>query len=161
LRGSLLQQMPGVSPPSTLRPPGLLYCRAAHYGGRILVARESAISGGGSGELIDAWEPLASADAVQTPAEVYRGLRAEGHRVQYFRIPVTDGRAPAPEDIDSIMEKVGGAGCWAAAGWQAGEKLAGAAGSGGRRRRHTAALLLTLLCPPGTPPLHSRSAPQG
>lgn len=58
---------------------------AAHYGGRILVARESAISGGGVGELIDTWEPVASPDAVQTPAEVYRALRAEGHRVTYFR----------------------------------------------------------------------------
>jgi hypothetical protein len=79
----------------------------AHYGGRILVARESAISGGGSGELIDAWEPVASPDAVQTPAEVYRTLRAEGHRVQYVRVPVTDGRAPAPEDVDVILAKVG------------------------------------------------------
>ncbi|KIY98140.1 hypothetical protein MNEG_9823 [Monoraphidium neglectum] len=58
---------------------------AAHYGGRILVARESAISGGGIGELIDTWEPVASPGDVQTPAEVYRALRAEGHRVNYCR----------------------------------------------------------------------------
>ncbi|KAI8474087.1 MAG: inositol hexakisphosphate-domain-containing protein [Monoraphidium minutum] len=83
---------------------------AAHYGGRILVARESSISGGGIGELIDTWEPVASPDAVQTPAEVYRGLRAEGHRVTYCRVPVTDGRAPAPEDIDVILEMARAAG---------------------------------------------------
>jgi hypothetical protein len=49
------------------------------------VARESAISGGGIGELIDTWEPVASPGDVQTPAEVYRALRAEGHRVNYCR----------------------------------------------------------------------------
>ena len=79
---------------------------AAAYGGRILVARESAISGGGSGELIDTWEPVAGAADVQTPAEVYRKLRGEGFRVSYARVPVTDGRAPAPEDIDVIIERV-------------------------------------------------------
>ncbi|GBF92770.1 paladin [Raphidocelis subcapitata] len=78
---------------------------AARYGGRILVARESAISGGGSGELIDTWEPVSSPGAVQTPAEVYRALRGEGYRVQYCRVPVTDGRAPAPEDIDVILDR--------------------------------------------------------
>lgn len=70
---------------------------AAHYGSRILVARESAISGGGSGELIDTWEPVASPDAVQTPAEVYRALRQEGHRVAYCRWALP-GRGAAAAD---------------------------------------------------------------
>lgn len=86
-------------------------CGAAdHYGGRILVALESITAAGGRGELVDTWEWVANASAVQTPAEVYAMLRQEGFNVQYTRIPVTDGMAPQPSDIDMIMETVSGAG---------------------------------------------------
>lgn len=81
---------------------------AARYGGRVLVARESAISGGGQGELIDTWEAVAGPSAIQTPAEVYAMLRQEGYRVGYGRVPVTDGTAPQPEDMDVVFDKVGG-----------------------------------------------------
>ncbi len=31
---------------------------------------------------------------VQTPLDVYDSLVKEGYRVDYFRVPLTDGRAP-------------------------------------------------------------------
>jgi hypothetical protein len=70
------------------------------------VARESAISGGGRGELIDTWEWVSTATAVQTPAEVYEMLRKDGFNVKYARIPVTDGMAPQPADFDEILKLV-------------------------------------------------------
>jgi hypothetical protein len=79
------------------------------------VARESAAAPGtltaenysGTGELVDMWEPIAGPDAVQTPAEVYAALAAEGLGVRYLRVPVTDGKAPSAGDIDAIMRQVG------------------------------------------------------
>lgn len=59
-----------------------------------------------AGELIDMWETLSGTSAVQTPAEVYASLAAEGFPVQYLRVPVTDGRAPQPCDIDAIVQQV-------------------------------------------------------
>jgi hypothetical protein len=53
------------------------------------------------------WEPIAGPDAVQTPAEVYAALAAEGLGVRYLRVPVTDGKAPSAGDIDAIMRQVG------------------------------------------------------
>eukprot|EP00879_Flechtneria_rotunda_P018628 GHRR01019549.1.p1 GENE.GHRR01019549.1~~GHRR01019549.1.p1 ORF type:complete len:942 (+),score=356.76 GHRR01019549.1:158-2983(+) len=85
---------------------------AAHYGGRILVARESAAAADGSiemsstGELVDMWEPISGASAVQTPAEVYEGLAQKGLAVRYLRVPVTDGRAPQAVDVDAILQQV-------------------------------------------------------
>eukprot|EP00775_Hariotina_reticulata_P011247 gene11247-11396_t len=63
-----------------------------------------------AGELIDMWETLSGASAVQTPAEVYASLAAEGFPVQYLRVPVTDGRAPQPCDIDAVVQQVRAAG---------------------------------------------------
>jgi hypothetical protein len=92
---------------------------AARYGGRILVQRESAPSstasaGGalpstqpsGRGEVVDCWEAVSGPHAVQTPAEVYAALAEEGLGVRYVRVPVTDGRAPSPEDIDTMRSAV-------------------------------------------------------
>jgi hypothetical protein len=94
----------------------MVSCNAAHHNGRILVARESAAAPGsltneqqysGTGELVDMWEPIAGPGAVQTPAEVYAALAAEGLGVRYLRVPVTDGKAPSAGDIDAIMRQVG------------------------------------------------------
>lgn len=59
-----------------------------------------------SGELVDMWETIQSPDAVQTPAEVYASLAREGLAVRYLRVPVTDGKAPQPCDIDAIVKQV-------------------------------------------------------
>lgn len=102
-----------------------LCCAAEQYGGRILVARESAAAPGKNGgrnpfgaddqpldnptgELVDMWEPIKGPDAVQTPAEVYNMLAREGLAVRYLRVPVTDGKAPQPCDVDAIVEQVRG-----------------------------------------------------
>jgi hypothetical protein len=53
------------------------------------------------------WEPIKGPDAVQTPAEVYASLAREGLAVRYLRVPVTDGKAPQPCDIDEIVKQVG------------------------------------------------------
>lgn len=52
------------------------------------------------------WEPIKGPDAVQTPAEVYAMLAREGLAVRYLRVPVTDGKAPQPCDIDAIIKQV-------------------------------------------------------
>lgn len=52
------------------------------------------------------WETIQSPDAVQTPAEVYASLAREGLAVRYLRVPVTDGKAPQPCDIDAIVKQV-------------------------------------------------------
>lgn len=52
------------------------------------------------------WEPIKGPDAVQTPAEVYAMLSREGLAVRYLRVPVTDGKAPQPCDIDAIIKQV-------------------------------------------------------
>jgi hypothetical protein len=53
------------------------------------------------------WETIKGPDAVQTPAEVYAALAQEGLAVRYLRVPVTDGKAPQPCDIDNIIRQVG------------------------------------------------------
>eukprot|EP00803_Ostreobium_quekettii_P003854 evm.model.scf_787.5 EVM.evm.TU.scf_787.5 scf_787:45503-61553(+) len=71
--------------------------------GKILVARETP-SDGSIGCLVDVWERVGGAEAVQTPAEVYSTLQAEGFLVRYYRVPVTDGTPPRPEDVDALVE---------------------------------------------------------
>ncbi len=36
----------------------------------------------------------AGPSVVQTPLDVYESLVREGYRVNYYRVPLTDGRAP-------------------------------------------------------------------
>lgn len=41
----------------------------------------------------------AGPNAVQTPQEVYEQLSAEGYRVRYYRVPLTDGATPKVQYI--------------------------------------------------------------
>ena len=46
----------------------------------------------------------ADPQAVQTPKEVYQALKAEGYRVDYHRVPLTDGVAPGEAAFDMFFE---------------------------------------------------------
>ena len=41
---------------------------------------------------------------MQTPKEVYQALKAEGYRVDYHRVPLTDGVAPGEAAFDMFFE---------------------------------------------------------
>jgi hypothetical protein len=41
---------------------------------------------------------------------VYEGLQAEGYRVTYVRIPLTDGACPLPRDFDTFYSAAAAAG---------------------------------------------------
>lgn len=48
----------------------------------------------------------AGPDSVQTPREVYENLTRQGYRVEYHRLPLTDGKAPQPSAFDAIYDGV-------------------------------------------------------
>jgi Inositol hexakisphosphate len=45
---------------------------------------------------------FAGPNAVQTPQEVYEQLSAEGYRVRYYRVPLTDGATPKVQDAFKV-----------------------------------------------------------
>ena len=73
---------------------------AERYSGAIMVNHET-----DDGQIFDAWEPVGSG-AVQTPLEVYQCLKAEGFRVEYARVPITDGKAPKSSDFGALASRI-------------------------------------------------------
>lgn len=71
---------------------------AERYSGAIMVNHET-----DDGQIFDAWEPVG---AVQTPLEVYECLKAEGFRVEYARVPITDGKAPKSSDFGALASRI-------------------------------------------------------
>lgn len=49
---------------------------------------------------------LTGPESVQTPREVYDELKKEGYRVQYYRLPLTDGEAPKETIFDVFYSHV-------------------------------------------------------
>ena len=49
---------------------------------------------------------LTGPESVQTPREVYDELKKEGYRVQYYRLPLTDGEAPKESIFDVFYSHV-------------------------------------------------------
>ena len=49
---------------------------------------------------------VAGPESVQTPRQVYDQLRREGYRVQYYRLPLTDGEAPKETIFDVFYNHV-------------------------------------------------------
>jgi len=43
---------------------------------------------------------------VQTPKEVYEALAAQGYRVQYHRVPITDGSSPREAIFDQFYQAI-------------------------------------------------------
>ncbi|MBX3170835.1 MAG: hypothetical protein KF760_25740 [Candidatus Eremiobacteraeota bacterium] len=73
---------------------------AAQHGGRFLVAEENP-----DGSVVGKWVELKPGD-VQTPAEVFQDLRAQGYKVDYARIPVSDEKAPENQDFDALVARL-------------------------------------------------------
>ncbi|CAI5457453.1 unnamed protein product [Closterium sp. Yama58-4] len=93
---------------------------AQRSGGMVVVDHES-----DAGELFHALEPVpvpaaaqgahgAHGACVQTPLEVFRMLQREGFRVDYHRLPTTDGEPPKSRDFDALATSISSAGPHAA-----------------------------------------------
>lgn len=79
---------------------------AKRYDGALMVNHET-----DAGEIFDAWEPVSlEGNHVQTPAEVYQGLQNEGYKVEYARVPITDGKAPKSRDFAAIAANISACG---------------------------------------------------
>ena len=68
-------------------------------GGRILVHDET------SDGVVGQWVEV-TPETVQTTREVYDGLQAEGYKVDYARVPVTDEKTPEAGDLQSLVQRV-------------------------------------------------------
>ncbi|RKP01076.1 hypothetical protein CXG81DRAFT_12437 [Caulochytrium protostelioides] len=66
------------------------------YHGRLLLHDEQGM------DVVPIWE-TASPEAIQTPRDVYDELRADGYRVEYTRLPITDEQAPIPDVFDAFL----------------------------------------------------------
>jgi len=49
---------------------------------------------------------LAGSEDVQTPREVYEALASQGYRVQYHRVPITDGSSPREAIFDQFYQAI-------------------------------------------------------
>lgn len=78
-------------------------------GGRMLLHREELNPISSQSDIIGYWESVTSVD-VQTPAEVYAALKAEGYNVDYQRIPLTRERAALDSDVDAVQRRLDEAG---------------------------------------------------
>jgi hypothetical protein len=82
-----------------------ILAEAERTGGRMLLHKEEYNPIAGHSDIIGYWEVI-SAEDVQTPAEVYAGLRAEGYNLDYQRIPLTRERAALTADVDAIHRRL-------------------------------------------------------
>lgn len=79
------------------------------YGGRLLLHEEEVQGKGFS--IVPVWETVKEED-VQTPMDVFKSIEAEGYRVDYLRLPITDEQAPIPDVFDQIVERILGMECF-------------------------------------------------
>lgn len=75
------------------------------YGSRMLLHREEYNPITCRSDIIGYWEVIGH-DDVQSPAEMYAGLRAEGYNIDYQRIPLTRERAALTSDVDAIHRRL-------------------------------------------------------
>lgn len=73
-----------------------------HSGGRMLLHREEYNPASNQASVVGFWENIFVND-VQTPAEVYSDLKAEGYNIMYKRIPLTREREAFASDVDAIQ----------------------------------------------------------
>ncbi|KAF6164665.1 hypothetical protein GIB67_035100 [Kingdonia uniflora] len=73
---------------------------AERYSNAIMVIHET-----DNDQIFDAWEHVHS-EAIQTPLDVYRSLKAEGLPIKYARVPITDGKAPKSSDFDTLARNI-------------------------------------------------------
>lgn len=77
---------------------------AARNGGRLLIQDETQDE-----RMISRWVEVGPQD-VQTPREVFDGLRSQGFRVNYARVPISDEKAPEDADLDALVARFRGLG---------------------------------------------------
>lgn len=78
------------------------------YNGRVLLHTEQVEelpNGGRKFVIVPIWETVA-AENVQTSSDVYEQICAEGFKVEYCRIPVTDEQAPIPKVFDELINRM-------------------------------------------------------
>jgi hypothetical protein len=71
-------------------------------GGKILLHDES------GNDVVGNWIEV-TPENVRTTREVYQDLQAEGYKVDYARVPVTDEKTPETKDLQALVERVSGA----------------------------------------------------
>ena len=72
--------------------------------GRVLL-HDEVMSDDGKYTIIPVWETAADND-VLTPRDVYERVHAEGYRVDYARVAITDEQAPVPTVFSQLEERV-------------------------------------------------------
>ena len=81
---------------------------ANRNGGRLLLHDESD-DGNGKFVITAQWEEGLTEEDVLTPAEAYGEMIAEGYKLDYARLPVTDEQAPIPRVFARLEERVASA----------------------------------------------------
>ena len=76
---------------------------SARYGGRILLHIEESTDQGYI--LVPVWETIGAED-VQTPLDLYQSVIAQGFKISYARVPITDEQAPIPRVFDILLQRV-------------------------------------------------------
>lgn len=103
-----LEEYPGISTEQLERQEQQLkqevLTEALKNGGRILLHGESP-----DGSVTQDWVSI-TPDQVQTPTEVFNQMKAEGYKVDYARIPVTDEQTPENQDFDALLQRITGLG---------------------------------------------------
>ncbi len=79
-----------------------ILAEAEKFGGKLLVHDEE------GDKVVARWVDITDA-SVQTTQEVYDGLKAEGYKVDFARVPVTDEKTPQPDDLDALVQRIAGA----------------------------------------------------
>ena len=73
---------------------------AAKNGGKILIHEETP-----DGKSVARWVDV-DEKSVKTTAEVFEGLKKEGYKVDYKRIPISDEKRPEAKDFDEIVQRM-------------------------------------------------------
>lgn len=73
---------------------------AAKNGGKILLHEETP-----DGKSVARWVDV-DEKSVKTTSEVFEGLKKEGYKVDYKRIPISDEKRPEAKDFDEIVQRM-------------------------------------------------------
>lgn len=74
-------------------------------GGRLLLHDEELSPTGSGFRIVPIWETVKECD-VLTTKEIYDAVFADGYRLQYLRIPITDEQAPIPAVFDELLLRI-------------------------------------------------------
>lgn len=80
-----------------------IMAEAEKFGGKLLIHDEDK-----EGKVVARWVDICES-SVKTTQEVFDGLKAEGYKVDFARVPVTDEKTPQAGDLDALVDRIGGA----------------------------------------------------